>query len=1240
MKRLSQVLLTILSTILLLCVLGFAVSCSEKKPTGDGGDTTAQIVLNRYEINAIIGEKTVLKAKNDYLFDSITWQSENESVAIVSDKGIVEAYGVGTTKIKAIVSNDNVAECVITVGMGNTLPQIVIENECAEYKIGKSAQSFPFNVYVLFNGNRFYDVNVEYKSSNEEVLTIDSDNNSFIINTVGQTQVSLNATWRGISFADVPALYKIVNVSVVDEVYFYVNDKQFADLTLYTVDNFYGKDYVSQMPFVPTISINGQTSDDVTVSLPNTLVMDGENIVADNYGTGKIILSHQASDGTVYSQAIDVSVLRPEATHTRNLKYFSSFTGTFKDEDADFQNKSIVQEIFGTTEVEGIKAYQGKKELTVSDGKILGVNNPTSDKYNATIRLETDDVVCYVNMSVYTLVIQSAEDLEYFDLEILKSDDPATPGYDETEVTLIDGYCELINNIDATGIKLTHSALNTTYDMVDEDGNVKQVGIKSDRYGIPGGLRRYGFCGVFNGKGYTISNLDTSVAEGVIGGGLFGYILGGAVIKDVAFTNMNISNSSGLTYGLRVPTPVGGFDELGTKRAYTEFRNIYISLSTDTVNPKGAILYAVHDAWNGLYDFTNIIIDARGVEIKNSTSGGVLTNDGVMLYREGGYKTKQNVFVISDEYPISFNSSLCVFGQNEANGKVLDALVGTEAYASNIFGYKSFDELASDKKDYSSFSSSWSISNYPIFKTAHEVLPSLNDQMIYDKRLILNSTANAKSLKLIEVSSGEEIAFTIDSYDQTKITVDTDGALKLANDVLSEESTSLVISYHYKDKDLTMELVVRLLPSLITVDEEFIMTTVDGNFDTGDTFESGESILSAWQIDGQNERELTVDNGNIKDVKVKIKTDYSDVDYVTIKVRTNVTDYLFTAIKAYSKIIKTANDLKILQRSNSVEKTTGYYILGNNINADGFTIQHSGIKLGDTNNVFQGVFDGRGYTIKGFKPGEYGLFGAIYSDEEENGGRTVIKNLGLTHVQSEADKNFTIFGYYLDSSAEGIINEITNVHVQIDKTHSCYNYTSNYRGLFLSNSSERNGGIFNNYKMTNVLVEVSEEVFNGVVELSFGTIMSRDHLIGLHTSQERSARFDNVVTISRASPIVYRQTVDGEYATQWGIHMYFVYAENEVGKVGLGYKETQGSTEAKYQHNPVKEDGAKGSYILNNVYRYDNISEVDSEKVDTFIETGLWKIIDGKLSWAKAPLKAEATEDNGNFNPDWLDKIQ
>jgi hypothetical protein len=238
------------------------------------------------------------------------------------------------------------------------------------------------------------------------------------------------------------------------------------------------------------------------------------------------------------------------------------------------------------------------------------------------------------------------------------------------------------------------------------------------------------------------------------------------------------------------------------------------------------------------------------------------------------------------------------------------------------------------------------------------------------------------------------------------------------------------------------------------------------------------------------------------------------------------------------------------------------------------------------------------------------------------------------------DKTFTVLGPYLDSSAEGIQNEITNVHVQIDKVYTSFNYTFTLKGLFGSNSAEREGGVFNNYKMTNVYVEVTEELFNGVVELGFGTIMGRDHLIVLNSQTTRSSRFNNVVTVSKASPIVYRQTVNGVFATQWGIHMYFAYAENDAGKVGLGYKEAHSSMEPIYPHKPVKEDVANGSYLLNNVYRYDTSEQVESDKIEKFVSTGYWKVVGGKLAWANEPLIAEATEENQNFNSDWLGNIQ
>ena len=72
-------------------------------------------------------------------------------------------------------------------------------------------------------------------------------------------------------------------------------------------------------------------------------------------------------------------------------------------------------------------------------------------------------------------------------------------------------------------------------------------------------------------------------------------MLGGALVHDLAMTNVNITNSSAITYGNNVPAPIGGKDSLGLKREYTTYKNIYISLSKDTVNPQGAIMYKAQD---------------------------------------------------------------------------------------------------------------------------------------------------------------------------------------------------------------------------------------------------------------------------------------------------------------------------------------------------------------------------------------------------------------------------------------------------------------------------------------------------------------------------------------------------------------------------------------------------------------------------------------------------------------------
>jgi hypothetical protein len=46
------------------------------------------------------------------------------------------------------------------------------------------------------------------------------------------------------------------------------------------------------MAFVPSVEINGQVSDNVTVEVPNFLTYDNQQIVSEKHGFGKIIMSY------------------------------------------------------------------------------------------------------------------------------------------------------------------------------------------------------------------------------------------------------------------------------------------------------------------------------------------------------------------------------------------------------------------------------------------------------------------------------------------------------------------------------------------------------------------------------------------------------------------------------------------------------------------------------------------------------------------------------------------------------------------------------------------------------------------------------------------------------------------------------------------------------------------------------------------------------------------------------------
>lgn len=141
--------------------------------------------------------------------------------------------------------------------------------------------------------------------------------------------------------------------------------------------------------------------------------------------------------------------------------------------------------------------------------------------------------------------------------------------------------------------------------------------------------------------------------------------------------------------------------------------------------------------------------------------------------------------------------------------------------------------------------------------------------------------------------------------------------------------------------------------------------------------------------------------------------------------------------KYVSKVIDEANDLAMFKIVNTFDGSAGivesglfdgYYVLGKDIDATGYTHANSGVNLYQASNRWfitqglgncglKGTFDGNGHTISNLALGQFGLFGLI------NGG--TVKNVAI-EISSMSSSGYTagLCWFALDAVIE-------NVHLEV-----------------------------------------------------------------------------------------------------------------------------------------------------------------------------------------------------------------
>ena len=211
------------------------------------------------------------------------------------------------------------------------------------------------------------------------------------------------------------------------------------------------------------------------------------------------------------------------------------------------------------------------------------------------------------------------------------------------------------------------------------------------------------------------------------------------------------------------------------------------------------------------------------------------------------------------------------------------------------------------------------------------------------------------------------------------------------------------------------------------------------------------------------------------------------------------------AVAAVTEVIDTAEKLAAFaSRSNN-----GYYVLGGNINASGYTFMN-------TDATFDGTFDGRGYAISngsfsaanGNLPG--GLFGTI------NAGATV-KNLAVTNAMLTTEENYnwvytsiltgggrnsgTIKDCYIEIAAKG-----SSTHAMGICSHSNGGSVIDHVIIKSVGGLEKNvcDMVLGNASITNTYVIGGAATNNGWVEAPASSVVSITNVTALSAAQQET----------------------------------------------------------------------------------------------------------------------------------------
>ena len=751
MKKSTKKFLVILSCCLLSCSATALAGCDLGStgptilPGGQETEKTA-ISFSTLEKSMVVGDEEYLipnyKKLDGY---SMSYESSDPSVVSVNNDGKISAMTEGIAIVKAVYSNGTdkqEASITITCSFGGYLPELKTMGVANEIAITLNS-TYAILPYIYFNGKQFDDMTVTYNIEDATIAEIAEDG-VITAKNKGETRIFLEASWRGKDKTNTFTLQKTINLSVIDDVSYFNAGQAIIDEALFTLGEFDGKSYKNTIPNEFTIIVNGEELP-ATVSIENEDVLEekGNKLVAKAFGSTEVTVSATTATDT-YLTTFNVTVKRIEKNIASIVPLFGTLDGTYFDT-VTREQKTILEFIGETSNA--VDAYQKGKELRVEDGKVFGVNSSSAiEKGMDTVEVGTDTILYHFNVETLAKVFSTAEDLNALKL---------------TDGKIMTGYYEVMNNIDASGVTMSHTVTNGAC-----------------------------FAGIFNGAGYTISNLSITANQS-----MFGVFSASATVKNLALIDLNASESFFLAQN--------------TLDDGVTMTDLYLRLSESTHHPRGI---TGRTAQNSM--MKNVVIEYLGEnaeknrDYENSSWNWQGLVGGVWRYQSGNNYVAQDkkwsdVYVISP-FVVSFNpvdfaptaggsknAAAYGYGANETTdvyGNSLETSVHTrpnpnlgayfytETYCdfkfTNLYHYASYADLSTSSSDFSNFSTEyWVVYENQVFwkseveKTVTAGLYS-GDKEVTDtfKIASVGKTISVKASVLGKETSNIEVTVSANDY--------------------------------------------------------------------------------------------------------------------------------------------------------------------------------------------------------------------------------------------------------------------------------------------------------------------------------------------------------------------------------------------------------------------------------------------------------------------------------------------